>query len=95
MVRMGSNGWKLLGPYSHRYPSLSKVVMLPPTLTLASVTITLDVTSWALDDEEPKIERFTRSRLKLVAGFGVKGKWRATTGEERGPLELSLLEREG
>lgn len=48
MVSMGSEGWKLLGPSSHRNPSLSTVIMFPPTLSLASVTNTLGTWSWCL-----------------------------------------------
>lgn len=42
MVRTGSDGWKLLGPSSQRYPSSgrSTVVMLPPGRARASVTST-------------------------------------------------------
>ena len=42
MERTGSDGWKLLGPSSQRYPSSgrSTVVMLPPGRARASVTST-------------------------------------------------------
>ena len=39
-----SLGWKLLGPSSHKNPSPCTVVMLPPTLSLASVTSTFPTT---------------------------------------------------
>lgn len=45
ILSMGSEGWKLLGPSSQRYPSLSTVMMFPPTRSLASVTITFGATA--------------------------------------------------
>mmetsp|Transcript_28623 Transcript_28623/g.52081 ORF Transcript_28623/g.52081 Transcript_28623/m.52081 type:complete len:241 (-) Transcript_28623:278-1000(-) len=37
VLRMGSPGWKELGPSSHRRPFADLVVMFPPTRSLASV----------------------------------------------------------
>eukprot|EP00971_Amphidinium_carterae_P131431 2603210-Amphidinium_carterae.1 len=37
VLRIGSPGWKELGPSSHKRPFADFVVMLPPTRSLASV----------------------------------------------------------
>mmetsp|Transcript_12294 Transcript_12294/g.40891 ORF Transcript_12294/g.40891 Transcript_12294/m.40891 type:complete len:222 (-) Transcript_12294:52-717(-) len=71
-VRIGSPGWYELGPSSHVYPFSLRVVMFPPTLSLASVTsIEVDGESFinvnAVDKPETPAPTMTVSYLATAA----------------------------
>lgn len=80
MESTGSDGWKLLGPSSHKYPSLSTVVIFPPTRPRASVTRTsptalecLVISAWAV--HSPLIPPPTTTQSTEILPAGSPAPW--------------------